>query len=94
MTGKSLGMALVTLAGVAISVVFLVFAGKLLPAVEMGVHGWAALVLGTALSFLVGGGLSAILVIGRRRGYDEAAHDLYRARFETDPDTDRDHPRG
>jgi len=78
----SIGMALAVLAAIAICVVFMVFIGRQLPAVEMGAHGWVALALGTLLSLIVGGGLSAILVIGRRRGYDEAAHDLYRGHFD------------
>jgi hypothetical protein len=48
-----------------------------MPQVHMGVHGWIALGLGTVLSIVVGGGLSAILIISRRRGYDEAAHDVF-----------------
>ncbi|WP_203292944.1 hypothetical protein [Maricaulis parjimensis] len=54
-----------------------------LPEVSMGLHGWIALGLGTVLSIIVGGGLSAILIISRRRGFDEAAHEVYR---QIDPD--------
>jgi hypothetical protein len=42
---------------------------------HMSVHGWIALALGTSISVLVGGGLAAILIISRRHGYDENAHE-------------------
>jgi hypothetical protein len=42
---------------------------------HMGVHGWIALALGTSISVLVGGGLAAILIISRRHGFDESAHE-------------------
>lgn len=45
-----------------------------MPEGGMSGHGWAALALGVLLSVIIGGGLSAILIISRRRGYDEAAH--------------------
>ncbi|WP_375284359.1 hypothetical protein [Marinicauda pacifica] len=84
MNRNSIGLGLVVTAAIAICMTFIVFTGRLLPTVEMGAHGWVALVLGTVLSLIVGGGLSAILVISRRRGFDEGAHDLYRNRFEKD----------
>lgn len=62
---------------------FLVWGLGSLPSLEMGVHGWVALVLGTLLSVVVGGGLAAILIISRRRGYDEAAHEAFR---DSEPD--------
>jgi hypothetical protein len=42
---------------------------------HMSVHGWIALALGTSISVLVGGGLAAVLIISRRNGYDENAHE-------------------
>ncbi|GGE47388.1 hypothetical protein GCM10011367_22720 [Marinicauda pacifica] len=84
MNRNAIGTALVVLAAIAICVVFMVVIWRQLPAVEMGAHGWVALALGTLLSLIVGGGLSAILVISRRRGYDEGAHELYRGHFEND----------
>ncbi len=42
---------------------------------DMSAHGWAALVAGVVASFIVGGGLTGILVWSRRNGYDEAAHE-------------------
>ena len=56
---------------------FLVAGADILPEYEMGHHGWIALGLGTGFSILVGGGLAAILIISRRNGYDEAAHEVY-----------------
>jgi len=82
MKKSSIGMGLVALATVATAVYVLVFLGRGLPAVDMGVHGWVALGLGTLFSLIVGGGLAAILIVSRRRGYDEAAHDLYRSHFD------------
>lgn len=75
-------MTLLVLAAIAICAAFIFLMLRQLPSAEMGAHGWVALVLGTVLSFVVGGGLSAILVVSRRRGYDEAAHDLYRGHFD------------
>lgn len=82
MKKSSIGMGLVAVGTLAICVYALIFIGRQIPAVEMGVHGWVALVLGTIVSLIVGGGLAAILVISRRRGFDDGAHDLYRSRFE------------
>lgn len=59
-------------------VLFLVFGFASLPEVHMGVHGWIALGLGSLVSVVVGGGLAAVLIISRRHGYDEAAHDVFR----------------
>ncbi len=41
--------------------------------VELSAHGWGAMLAGTLLSFLLGSVLTAVLVFGRRHGYDEAA---------------------
>ena len=65
------------------SLVYLAVGYFNLPDISMGRHGWIALGLGIALSVIVGGSLSAILIISRRHGYDEAAHEAYR---EMDPD--------
>lgn len=40
---------------------------------QMGGHGWAALILGTVLSLVVGGGLMVLVFYSARHGYDEAA---------------------
>jgi NADH:ubiquinone oxidoreductase subunit 5 (subunit L)/multisubunit Na+/H+ antiporter MnhA subunit len=47
--------------------------------VEIGTHGWIALGLGAALTFLVGAGLMALMFFSARRGYDERAHDVDRS---------------
>jgi hypothetical protein len=47
--------------------------------VEIGTHGWVALGLGAALSFVVGAGLMALMFFSARRGYDERAHDADRS---------------
>jgi len=62
---------------------FVVFGMIRLAGVEMSMHGWIALGLGIALSLGLGGALSALLVISRRRGFDEAAHE---ASGQIDPD--------
>ena len=46
--------------------------------VEISMHGWIALGLGAALTFLVGAGLMALMFFSERRGYDERAHEADR----------------
>jgi len=65
------------------TVVYLVFGMGELAAFHMSPHGWAALLVGIALSVLIGGGLTAILIISRRRGYDESLHQAF---IDTDED--------
>ena len=50
--------------------------------VEIGLHGWIALGLGAALTFLVGAGLMALMFFSARRGYDERAHEADRSHAE------------
>ena len=50
----------------------------------MSSHGWIALLAGTAISFLVAGTLTTVLVLGRRHGFDEGAHEF--VWDTTDPD--------
>lgn len=38
---------------------------------DIGGHGWAALVIGAVLTFVVGAGLMALVFFSSRRGYDE-----------------------
>lgn len=40
---------------------------------HIGGHGWAALIIGVAISLLVGGGLMALVFISSRRGFDDGA---------------------
>ncbi|AZU04938.1 putative signal peptide [Glycocaulis alkaliphilus] len=37
----------------------------------VGAHGWAALIIGAVLTFVVGAGLMALVFFSSRRGYDE-----------------------
>ena len=41
--------------------------------VEIGMHGWIAIGLGAAVTFLLGAGLMALMFLSSRRGYDERA---------------------
>ncbi|WP_291843130.1 hypothetical protein [Maricaulis sp.] len=68
------------MAGIAILMcgAFMVFGMIRLAGVEMSAHGWIALGLGTVVSLALGGTLSTVLVISRRRGFDEAAHEASR----------------
>ena len=56
-------------------IAYLVFGYAELPAIHMSGHGWFALGLGIVFSVVLGGVLSAVLIIGRRRGFDESAHE-------------------
>jgi hypothetical protein len=49
-----------------------------LDAVQIGLHGWIALVLGVIFSLGVGGGLMALAFVSHRRGYDDEAHNTSR----------------
>lgn len=79
MKSKASILSLIALVIVALmGVAYLVAGAGLLPEMRMSRHGWIALGLGTALSVVVGGGLAAILIISRRDGYDEAAHEIFK----------------
>ncbi len=67
-----IAVAIILLGGIA----YLLVGSQMLPDCEMSRHGWIALGLGTGFSILVGGALTTVLVIGRRRGFDEAAHEI------------------
>ncbi len=43
----------------------------------MSSHGWGALIAGVTISILLGGGLTAALIWGRRNGYDENVYEMY-----------------
>lgn len=47
--------------------------------VEMGKHGWIALILGTVFSLVIGCGLMALMFFSSRSGYDEVADPLRHA---------------
>ncbi|MHA6289380.1 hypothetical protein [Maricaulis sp. CAU 1757] len=64
---------------VALACIAFVVAGLArLPDVAMSGHGWFALILGIVFSVILGAILATVLIIGRRRGFDEAAHEMYR----------------
>jgi len=44
--------------------------------IEMSGHGWIAMIVGTVISFAIAGTLTAVMVLGRRSGGDEAAGDI------------------
>ena len=44
--------------------------------VAMGAHGWIAMIIGVVFSFALGGALTAVMVLGRRAGGDEAAGEI------------------
>jgi hypothetical protein len=60
---------------VGMGVAFMLVGVDRLPAFEMGPHGWFALGLGTVLSVVIGGVLTTVLVVSRRNGFDETAHE-------------------
>lgn len=62
---------------------YLVFGFADLPVIHMSGHGWFALALGVAFSTLLGIVLSTVFIIGRRRGFDESAHE---AVIDVDPE--------
>ena len=70
---------LIVLLGLLIlAVVIGVWAWRTIGDVDIGVHGWIALGLGAALTFLVGAGLMALMFFSERHGYDERAHEADR----------------
>lgn len=56
-------------------IAYLIFGYAELPPIHMSGHGWLALGLGVVFSVVLGAVLSAVLIIGRRRGFDESAHE-------------------
>ncbi len=67
-------------AAVLIALAFGIYGWRAAAGAEIGMHGWIALVLGSALTIGVGGGLMALVFYSSRHGYDEDAH------YEDDPD--------
>ena len=83
MTRSNIALLAVAAIAILLCLAFIVFGLANLPDVSMGIHGWIALGVGTLFSVVVGGGLAAILIISRRRGYDEAAHAVFK---DSEPD--------
>jgi high-affinity Fe2+/Pb2+ permease len=54
---------------------------------DMSDHGWIALLAGTMVSFLVAGVLSTVLILGRRNGFDEGAHEIVWDTLHSDDNT-------
>ncbi|MEM8949560.1 MAG: hypothetical protein AAGA21_21510 [Pseudomonadota bacterium] len=71
---KTLLTIVVLLGFLALSVAFGFWVWRELGEVEMSVHGWIALTLGTVFTFLVGAGLMALVFFSSRRGYDDRAN--------------------
>ena len=65
--------------GLAVFIGLIYYVLRMTGAFEAGMsgHGWAALLGGVVLSVLIGGGLTAALVWGRRNGFDEGAHEMH-----------------
>tara|TARA_R110002072_G_scaffold290769_1_gene458544 strand:- start:397 stop:657 length:261 start_codon:yes stop_codon:yes gene_type:complete len=73
-SSNKLLLGFVAVVGLAL-IVFLVLSWGELPAIHMSSHGWFALGLGIVFSVILGAVLSTVLIIGRRRGFDESAHE-------------------
>lgn len=67
----TLGM---TVAGILMLVFAAVYTN--ITGVDMGTHGWMAMIVGTVISFAIAGLLTAVMVLGRRSGGDEAAGEI------------------
>lgn len=67
-----------TLAIVVVAVLMMAFGGgyAYLTDSNMGVHGWIAMCIGIIISFVIAGALTAVMVLGRRAGGDEAAGEI------------------
>ena len=63
-----LGLSVIT-----VLMIVLVGAFARMEGVALGPHGWFAMIIGIVVSFALGGTLTAVMVLGRRAGGDEAA---------------------
>jgi hypothetical protein len=73
-SSNKLLIGLVVIVGLVLAA-YLVLGYSDLPPTHMSGHGWFALSLGVGFSILLGAVLSTVLIIGRRRGFDESAHE-------------------
>ena len=71
-----LGQAVLLAAICAILLMTMIWAGYVWTAtsnIEMSIHGWIALGLGTVFSLVIGCGLMALMFFSSRSGYDDSA---------------------
>jgi hypothetical protein len=66
----------VSLLGLLAFVLWVTYQMWAMMAVDIPAWGWAAIILGTGLSLLVGFGLMALMFYSARHGYDEGAHQI------------------
>lgn len=67
----TIGLILTSLIMIALVGVYAHFSG-----VKMSAHGWIAMCIGIVLSFTLGGALTALMVLSRRAGADEAGGNI------------------
>lgn len=84
MKKSNIALVAVAVAAFLICLAFIIWGMSNLPHVSMSIHGWVALGVGTAFSVVVGAVLATILIVSRRRGYDEAAHAVFK---QSEPDS-------
>jgi hypothetical protein len=73
-------LTIVSLLGLLAVALWVIYEQWTLVVVDMPGWGWAVLILGTALSLLVGFGLMALMFYSSRHGYDEGGHPIERER--------------
>jgi hypothetical protein len=78
----------IALAAIAGIIWYLVWAQSALSDVELGLHGWVALILGIVATLALGLGLMRLVYLSNRRGYDERVF-----KHEEGPLKRRDHDR-
>jgi hypothetical protein len=78
----------------ALSIYFAVVTWIDLGEVQLGWFGWLMLVLGSALTMLLGGGLMALVFFSARHGHDQAHYDqsVFRRPDPDEPYPERRHP--
>jgi len=73
-------LTVVSLLGLLGFVLWITYEMWALVVVDLPPWAWAAIILGSALSLLVGFGLMALMFYSHRHGYDEGAHQIERER--------------
>ncbi len=69
-------LTVVSLLGLLAFVLWITYEMWAMVVVEMPGWAWAAIILGTGLSLLVGFGLMALMFYSSRHGYDESPHQI------------------